>query len=152
MRTLVLATLLSTAAAAAEPPGSTLEVSASVPAEFDGCLDHSVKELGMSAKRVEKERRWKIGPQFLHPSIVPEGTVTVTMEPAQTSTAVRVQARWPGGLKPAAQQTELQERAVAMVTKMAQVCGVTRPKVSCSSTSPGRPAAPCSALPGGAAP
>lgn len=118
-----------------------VETSSRVSAEMDGCLDHSVKELGMSAKPRPNERAWNIGPQFLHPSIVPEGTLGVEFVKAEDGTTVRVLATWPGNPKEEATQLELEERLRAMARKMAQLCGVTQPEVKCLRTpAKGQPA------------
>ena len=77
--------LLMVTGAGVEPAKSTLEATTPVGREQDRCLDHAVKELGMSAKRVENERRWTIGPQFLHPSIAPDGKLSVEMKPGRTA-------------------------------------------------------------------
>ena len=126
-------------------PSTRLEVESDVPAQYDSCLDHSVRELGMSAKRVEKERRWNIGPQFVHPSIVPGGTVQVEMKPATATTSVKLTVTWPGGLKEKAQQADIEERVALMAQKMAQTCGVTQPKTRCTIAASGQAAAACRA-------
>jgi hypothetical protein len=129
--------LLLGTAAAGDPGGTTLEASTAVSRELDGCLDHAVKELGMSAKRVEKERRWTIGPQFLHPSLVPAGTLEVQMKPDERETLVVVTARWPGAPKDAPVQAELEDRVTAIASKLAQMCGVITPTVRCRLASGG---------------
>lgn len=45
-----------------ESPVTAVTVSGAVPVDQSACLVHSVKELGMSAKRKEPERRWNIKP------------------------------------------------------------------------------------------
>ncbi len=123
------------AATAAEPAARTeLQTTSSVPADADSCLDHSVKELGMSAKRQPTDRVWKIGPQFLHPSIVPDGTVAVRFDKGATASTVRVTATWPGPPKAKDVQVELQSRLRSMAEKMTQLCGVIHPVVSCQLT------------------
>lgn len=132
--TLCACTLLSTAAfaqPAPAPAGTTLETTTQVPPEQDACLDHSIKELGMSAKKVDNERRWTIGPQFLHPSVVKGGTFGVKLEKGEKASLVRITATWPGAPKAKDVQVELQSRLTAMAAKMAQICGVTRPEVKC---------------------
>lgn len=136
------------AAALAQPSSaqearSTLEATSSVSSEQDGCLDHSVKELGMSAKKVESERRWKIGPQFLHPSVVQGGSLEVAMRKGKDESLILVTASWPGGLKAKELQAELADRVSSMARKMAQICGVTRPTVRCVSTAPGAGPSDC---------
>jgi hypothetical protein len=126
----LIALLFATATLAAEP-GTILETQSTVPVEQDGCLDHAVKELGMSAKRVEGERRWTIGPQFLHPSVVQGGTLGVRIEKGEKASTVRIIATWPGAPKAKDLQPELESRVTAMASKMAQVCGVTQPTVKC---------------------
>jgi len=129
--------------AGGDPAGTTLEATTQVSRELDGCLDHAVKELGMSAKRVEKERRWAIGPQFLHPSIVPAGTLAVEMKPGERETLVQVTARWPGAAKEAPVQAELEDRITAIASKLAQMCGVTAPVVRCTLSNAGAAPAAC---------
>ena len=136
--------LLGTAAGGA-PAGTSLEASTTVSLELDPCLDHAVKELGMSAKRVEKERRWMIGPQFLHPSLVPAGTLEVEMKPGEGETLVQVTARWPGAAKDRPVQAELEDRITAIASKLAQMCGVITPTVRCRVGSPGGSTGPCAA-------
>lgn len=123
---LTLVTLL------AASPTTTLETTAQVPPEQDACLDHSVRELGMSAKRVEGERRWTIGPQYLHASVKAGGTLGVRFEKAAGGTTVRVTATWPGGKKDAAVQPELEQRLRDVAQKLAQICGVVRAEVACT--------------------
>jgi len=124
-------------------PESTLQASTPVSRELDRCLDHAVKELGMSAKQVEKERRWKIGPQFLHPSIAPAGTLGVEMKAGEQETLVEVTARWPGGAKEPAVEAELEARITAIASKLAQMCGVIAPKVRCTLSDAGAPPGGC---------
>ncbi len=129
--------------AGGDPAGTTLEATTPVSRELDACLDHAVKELGMSAKRVEKDRRWTIGPQFLHPSIVPAGTLAVEMKPGERDTTVQVTARWPGAAKERAVQSELEDRVTAIASKLAQMCGVTAPAVRCTLSNAGAAPAAC---------
>lgn len=113
---------------------TTLVAATSVPVEQDGCLDHTVKELGMSAKRKDKERKWNIGPQFVHPSLLPDGTVQVELNRVDPQSAITITLTWSGPLKEKAIQSEIEQRAVAMAGKMAQMCGVTKPTVKCTTT------------------
>ena len=129
--------------AGGDPAGTTLQTTTPVSRELDGCLDHAVKELGMSAKRVEKERRWTIGPQFLHPAIVPAGTLTVEMKPGERETLVQVTARWPGAAKEAPVQAELEDRMTAIASKLAQMCGIITPVVQCTLSNGGAAPAAC---------
>lgn len=129
--------------AGGDPAGTTLEATTPVSRELDACLDHAVKELGMSAKRVEKERRWKIGPQFLHPSLVPAGTLEVEMRPGEKETVVQVTARWPGAAKEKLVQSELEDRITAIASKLAQMCGVVTPTVRCTLSSAGASPSAC---------
>ena len=148
LRAAVLAAaLLSPTAYAAEPPTTTLSASAEVTLEQDRCLDHTVKELGMSAKKVETERRWTIGPQYLHSAIVQGGTLGVRFDKGEKASVIRVTATWPGERKPADVQPEIEQRMVAMVTKMAQLCGVTQAAVTCTVTDPAGKAAACTPAP-----
>jgi len=134
--------LLGTGAGGA-PAGTTLQTTTPVSRELDGCLDHAVKELGMSARRAEKERRWTIGPQFLHPAIVPAGTLTVEMKPGERETLVQVTARWPGAAKEAPVQAELEDRMTAIASKLAQMCGIITPVVQCTLSNGGAVPAAC---------
>jgi len=126
-----LAVVFSLPAAAAEPL-TTLEATAAVPTAQDGCLDISVRELGMSAKRVDGERRWTIGPQYLHPSVKAGGTFGVRFEKGEQATVVRVTATWPGARKAAEVQGELEQRLTSVVSKLSQICGVVKADVACS--------------------
>lgn len=123
-----------------------LETSTTMALEQDVCLDHTVKELGMSAKRKDKERRWSIGPQFLHPSLLPDGTVQVDVTRGEQSTVVSVTLTWAGGRKEKAIESEIEQRATAMVNKMAQMCGTTKPLVKCITTT-GSDVAACAYAP-----
>lgn len=147
LRFAALCALLLCRVAAAEGPGTVLEGIAQIPAGQDACLDLSVRELGMSAKRVEAERRWVIGPQYLHPSVKAGGTFGVRFEKGDTSTAVRVTATWPGGPKPRDIQPELEQRLVAMVRKLSQICGVVKADVKCTVTEPGGKVTACGLVP-----
>lgn len=136
---LILLSSLATPALAAEVDQTVVETTQSVAIELDSCLDHSVKELGMSAKRRQGERRWDIGPQFIHPSIAKVGAVEVVMDKA----LIRVSVRWPGAPKDAEVQRTIEERVGDMTRKMAQICGVTQAQPTCTVQAPGKPAAPC---------
>ena len=138
IRALFTAALISSGTAFAAEPATTLEATTGVPAEQDACLDHAVRELGMSAKRVEGERRWTIGPQYLHPSVARSGTLGVSFEKAADRSTVKVTATWPGGPKAKDVQPELEERVRAMAGKLAQICGVVKAEVRCEVN-----AAPC---------
>ena len=131
------------AAPAPAPAQSTLEATTPVDRANDRCLDHAVKERGMSAKRVENERRWTIGPQFLHPAIVPEGKLSVEMKPTERETLVQVTARWPGPAKEKTVEAELEDRISAIAGKLAQMCGVVTPAVRCTLSDAGAPPAAC---------
>ncbi len=98
----------------------------------------------MSAKKQEGERRWVIAPQFLHPSLVPAGTIEVRLEKGEKASTVRVSVTFPGELKPADVQQTIEERLITMTGKLAQICGVVHPEVACSVTKGGAPAT-CSA-------
>lgn len=135
--------------AVAAEPQTQIAVRAPVPVDYDSCLDHAVKELGMSAKRIEQTRRWRIGPQFLHPSVVNGGSVTVEHVASTAKTTITVTAAWPGAPKEPVLQAELQERLTAMATKMAQLCGVTAPTLTCEVTAPQAAPAPCAQRKGG---
>lgn len=128
---------------AGEPPVTAVTVSGAVPVDQSACLVHSVKELGMSAKRIEPERRWSIKPQFLHPSLVPDGQIEIELSSHAESTRATVTARWPGPQKEAAMQAEIEERLRAMIEKMTQLCGVTRAPLRCEVATTGTPSAAC---------
>lgn len=136
------ATLLLTASLTS-PPQITVETRASVTAEFDGCLDHTVRELGMSAVRDPSARQWKIKPQFLHSALVPDGAVEVRIEKGAGETVVVARAIWPGGVKPVEAQSEIEQRLHAMAFKMTQSCGVAKPQPSCTLTATGAKAKAC---------
>lgn len=146
-QTLTLCAVLLAHAALAAEPSTTLEGTAAVPAAQDGCLDTAVRELGMSAKKVEAERRWNIGPQYLHPSVKAGGTLGVRFEKGEQSTLVRVTATWPGDRKPKDVQPELEQRVVAMVSKLSQICGVVKADVKCTVTGPGGKSSACAPVP-----
>lgn len=145
MKALILTLTLSGLVLTSNEDHTRVETSSRVSAEMDGCLDHSIKELGMSAKPRPNERAWNIGPQFLHPSVVPDGTLGVEFVKAQDGTTVRVLATWPGSPKEDAIQLELEERLRAMAHKMAQLCGVTKPEVKCMRTPAKGSSRPCPA-------
>lgn len=152
--TLLAAALLSPIAAVADAPKTTLKTtlttlstSAEVPAAMDSCLDHSVKELGMSAKKVDSERRWVIGPQYLHSAVAKDGTFGLRFDKGPAATAIRVTATWQGARKGADVQPELELRMIAVVTKIVQLCGVARAPVTCTVQEPEAAAAPCAAAP-----
>jgi hypothetical protein len=145
MRTVPVLIVMAASALGAEPPRTELLASTLLPLEADGCLDHAVKELGMSAKRLEKERRWKIGPQFIHPSIVEGGTVGVELKKGEHGTSVEVRVSWPGAPKADVEQSEVEERVSLVAGKMAQMCGVTQPEVRCELVPAGGAARACAA-------
>ena len=148
IRTVILAMLAASPGATADAPAaSVLETSASVPVDQDGCLDHTVRELGMSAKKQGTDRVWNIAPKFLHPSVAQGGTLTVRMEKGDKVSTVLVKATWPGGVKPKDIQPELEARLVAMTGKMGQLCGVNRPDVKCTFTPAGAAPTACNPTP-----
>ncbi|MFO0727814.1 MAG: hypothetical protein U1E65_28810 [Myxococcota bacterium] len=140
---LILLSFLISNSAFAEDQKSKAIARTSVPVEQDACLDHSVKELGMSAKRPGPERRWNIGPQFLHPSLVPGGTIVLRMEKGESTSSVEVTVEWPGAAKPGEAQAAIEERLIAIVEKIGQVCGVIHPQVDCQLSAAGAAARPC---------
>lgn len=147
-RTCLLLPLALASAGRAAPPAASTQVAtqASVPVAQDGCLDHTVRELGMSAKRAEgAARHWDIAPKFLHGALAKEAaaTLTVDLDKQEKATQVMVRASWPGAPKEAEVQREIEERLRLMASKMAQTCGVIRPEVACTTTPAGAAAAPC---------
>lgn len=142
----MLGALLFTGGAALAEGRTRLEASTTMALEQDACLDHTVKELGMSAKRKDKERRWIIGPQFLHPSLLPDGTVQIDMTRGEQSSTILVTLTWAGGRKEKAIESEIEQRGLAMVNKMAQMCGTTKPLVKCTTTT-GSDTAACAYAP-----
>ncbi len=140
--------LAGVALADAPAPAATTKVAAqtSVPLAQDGCLDHTVKELGMSAKKAEgPARHWDIAPRFLHGALAkdPAATLTVDLERSDKAALVIVRAGWAGAPKDKATQAELEERLRLMAAKMAQQCGVTKAEVTCTVAPAGGVAAPC---------
>lgn len=138
-----LALLAATGVAWAADTRTTLEATTSVPVEQDACLDHTVKELGMSAKRKDKERVWAIGPQFVHPSLLPDGTVRVELAREAERSSIKVALAWSGPLKERAVEAEIEARVTAMAAKMAQMCGVLQAPVRCVTSTGGGPATAC---------
>lgn len=157
-RTAVLALLTATGASAAEPPpaattaagtpppATSVATTAAVPLAQDACLDHTVRELGMSAKKAEgAARHWDIAPKFLHGALAKEATAafSVDLEKTDKAALVKVKATWPGAPKAKEVQLEIEERLRQMTAKMAQTCGVPRAEVTCVTTPAGGAAAPC---------
>jgi hypothetical protein len=130
MKALIVTLALTGLANTPDAPRSQVEARASVAADMDGCLDHTIKELGMSAKPRPNERAWNIGPQFLHPSVVPDGAMSVEFAKG----TIRVLATWPGALKEQETQLILEERVRAIAGKIAQLCGVIKAPVKCTVT------------------
>ncbi|MBI2373962.1 MAG: hypothetical protein HYV07_08190 [Deltaproteobacteria bacterium] len=97
----------------------------------------------MSAKRVEGQRVWNIGPQFLHSAVAKGGTLAVHFERAEQVTRVRVNVTFPGPLKAEAEQAEIESRLTSMAHKMTQICGVTKPMVRCEVSPSGGAKVPC---------
>lgn len=164
-RTTVLALLTAASAFAAEPPpaaptaaspppaATSVATTAAVPLAQDACLDHTVRELGMSAKKAEgAPRHWDIAPKFLHGALAKDATAafTVDLEKTDKAALVKVKATWPGAPKAKEVQLEIEERLRVMTAKMAQTCGVPRADVTCTTTPAGGVAAPC--VPPAAAP
>jgi hypothetical protein len=147
LRAAALAAVFLCRSSFAAEPGTLLEAIALVPGDQDACLDLSVRELGMSAKRVEAERRWNIGPQYLHPTVKAGGSLDVKFEKGAGATQVRVSATWPGGPKPKDVQPEIEQRLVAMASKLAQICGVVRAEVKCTVTTAEGKSAACAPQP-----
>lgn len=146
MRTFLLPVMLgwvSGVSWASDQATTSVVVSGAVPIDQSACLVHSVKELGMSAKRLGAEQRWIIKPQFLHPALVPAGQVEVELSSHEQSIRATVTARWPGPKKEAAIQAEVEERLLSMVGKMTQLCGVNHAPLKCEVTTTGAPSAAC---------
>ncbi|MBI4815898.1 MAG: hypothetical protein HY791_06565 [Deltaproteobacteria bacterium] len=114
-----------------------------VAAESDGCLDHAVKELGMSAKRQEARRAWTIGPQFLHSSVVTGGALELLIDRQPTGSKIVVTTSFPATSRSEVDEKEIESRVGAIASKMAQLCGVTRPVVRCEVTPASGPARAC---------
>jgi hypothetical protein len=138
-------------APAAAAPSTLVAIETAVPLAQDGCLDHTVRELGMSAKRAEgSARHWDIAPKFLHGALAKDaGTFTIDFEKTDKATQVRVRASWPGAPKESAVQLEIEERLRLMTVKMTQLCSVLKPQIACTRTPAGGAAAACPAPAGG---
>lgn len=144
---LTLSTLFCAVLRAAEPAAvvaastsTTVETQSSVPPKQDACLDHGVKELGMSAKRADPlARRWDIAPKFLHAVLASDAraALTVELEKLEAKSIVRIRARWSGAPQRSDVQLEIEERLRSMAHKIAQLCGVPRPDVTCTTTPAG---------------
>ncbi|MBI1949399.1 MAG: hypothetical protein HYS27_27175 [Deltaproteobacteria bacterium] len=137
------------AAAVTPAPATTVVVQTPIPLAHDACLDHAVKELGMSAKRAEgAARHWDIAAKFLHATVAKDvgAALTVDLEKGDKSTLIKVRTSWPGAPKDKAVQLEMEERLRAMATKMSQQCGVTKPELACTVTPAGGAAAPCTPI------
>lgn len=148
MNRLVIAALCASASLAfAGEKSTTITSKASVPVDQDKCLDHTVRELGMSAKQVTGERVWNIGPQFIHPSIVEGGKVVVRIEKGEAKSTVFVVATWPGGLKPTEVQAEIEQRLTSMTSMMSLACGAPPSSSVCSAQPADAPAAACKHAP-----
>ena len=147
LRSAAVVVLLFARVAAAQGSSTTLEGIAQIPAGQDACLDLSVRELGMSAKRVDVERRWVIGPQYLHPSVKSGGTFGVRFEKGENATAIRVTATWPGDRKSNDVESEIEQRMVAMVRKLSQICGVVKAEVKCTVAEPNGKTTACAPVP-----
>lgn len=143
MRAFILSLSLTGLAVGDNSAQSRVETTATVPADMDRCLDHTIKELGMSAKPKEGERAWNIAPKFLHPSIATDGSLSVRFEKLERESKIVVLATWAGAPKEKAIQDELEERLRAMAHKMAQLCGVTNPQVLCQRTPSGGKPSTC---------
>lgn len=145
---LLLPALLAAApgtAAAADPPAaprSMIETAIVVPPALDSCLDHSVFELGFGGKR--EGRSWVIGGEKVHGTLTRDGGVWLKIEPKAGELEVRMHADWPGAPKEAAVQTELEQRLFDAVTRVARVCGIPNPPVSCTRTPAGGKPEQCS--------
>ncbi len=150
--------LLASAALAGPPapvPVTAVVVQTPVPLTHDACLDHTVKELGMSATRAAgPARHWDIAPKFLHGALAKDtaAKLTVDLEKSDTATTVAVRTSFAGAPKEKATQAELEERLRLMATKMAQQCGVIKPELACTLTPAGGVAAPCAPPPAAPAP
>ena len=122
---------------------TTIQVMTSVPVEHDPHLNHTVRELGMSAKQVGQERRWNIHPRFLHATAKIEGTFTVELKKGDTETTIVVTANWEGEPKSPEIQKELEERVRLVAAKIAQTTGISKPKLQCILTWPNGKANAC---------
>lgn len=139
--------LLAVMAAGADAPSTRLETSSTVPVDQDACLDHSVKELGMSAKRQGTDRVWNIASKFLHPTVAKDGTLMVRFEKGDKVSTIVVTATWAGGVKDKDVQPELEQRVASMARKMSQLCGVNQPDVACKLTPAGGAPVVCKPAP-----
>lgn len=142
-----LTALVPAVAHAAEPPDTTVVLAMTLPPSADRCLDHAVRELGMSAKRAGTERRWDILPRFVHPSVVEGGAFTLVLATRPEGAEVNLTLRWRGAPQPDAVAAEVHARLGAVMEKLAQICGVLRPTWTCTRTAGGAPPRTCAPPP-----
>lgn len=131
-------------------PSTSVMVQVQMPLAQDACLDHTVKDLGMSAKKIEgPARHWDIAPKFLHGVLAKDvgAAVNVELEKTDKATLIHVHAVWSGAPKDKDVQLEIEERLRSMTVKMAQECNVVKPELACTTTPAGGAAAPCTLPP-----
>lgn len=130
--------------AEAEAPAlvdGVVRTAARLPASVDGCLDQSVKDLGVSAQRVPDARAWTVGPEKIHSALVGKGAATIAAQIAADTAEVTVEASWKGALA-GAQRVELERRLKDMTARIGFFCGQMKTAVVCESGT-GATLAPC---------
>lgn len=120
-----------------------VRTSTRLPASVDGCLDQSVKDLGVGAKKVADARAWTVGPEKIHAALVGKGEVRVAANVSAEAVDVTVEAAWKGPLE-GEHRAELERRLRDMAARIGFFCGERQAQVQCQS-GPAAAPQPCAA-------
>lgn len=120
-----------------------VRTSARLPASVDGCLDQSVKDLGVGAKKAPEGRAWTVGPEKIHAALVGKGGARIAASVAPEAADVTVEATWKGPLE-GEHRVELERRLKDMTARIGFFCGQMKTAVECQSGTAAA-LAPCSA-------
>lgn len=109
-----------------------IQVRLLLPDSVDPCLNQSLKDLGVAAKRTGEERRWALDPRKIHAALMPSGQVQVEAPSTGNGLQLQTQARWKGPLA-GLEREELEWRLVSLTERIGAYCDQRGLPVECLS-------------------
>ncbi|MDQ3266644.1 MAG: hypothetical protein M3Y59_23840 [Myxococcota bacterium] len=113
-----------------------IQVRLLLPASVDPCLNQSLKDLGVGAKRDSEARSWTLDPRKIHAALVPSGQVQVVGQLTGEKLQMQTQVRWKGPLAAPARE-ELERRLVSLTERIGFYCDQRGLPVECLSGASG---------------